>query len=122
MVDLNCMEFVYEETLPLHSEEIYSNVNQNPAETLIFNNLEYTECIDVIDEGRKLKKPNKMNKAKTENNKIPFNFVIECSHKNISKPVCKISEVNNDCIQHFKNNLSILKTKIDQDKFLISAM
>jgi len=42
MVDLNCMEFVYEETLPLQSEEIHSNIiNQNPVEILL-NNPEYT--------------------------------------------------------------------------------
>jgi len=37
------MEFVYEKTLPLHSEEIHSNINQNPVEALLlFNNPEYT--------------------------------------------------------------------------------
>jgi len=61
-------------------------------------------------------------KQKLKKNKISANVVIECSHKNAKKPFCRISEINYDCIQNFKNNLSILESKVDQDKFLISMM
>jgi len=115
MVDLNGMEFVYDETLQLDSEEIPSNIiNQTPVETLVFNNPEYIECIEVIDGGRKLKKINKRNEAKTKKIKsqpMLLLSVVTKMLKNHSVGFLKL--IVNDCIQNFKNNLSILESKVD---------
>jgi len=88
----------------------------------LFLDPEYSENIEIVNEGRKRQKINKRKIDQYNRNIIKPGLIINCIHKDKSKPFCKVSEIDPQCLNIFKQNLRSLESKIDQDKFLISMM
>lgn len=94
----------------------------NASTSFTFLDPEYSENIEIVNGGRKKKKINKRKIDQHNRNIIKPDLIINCAHKNKSKPFCKVSEIDVQCLNIFKQNLCSLESKIDQDKFLISMM
>ncbi|XP_060880782.1 uncharacterized protein LOC132952496 [Metopolophium dirhodum] len=96
-----------------------ANASTDNMEELILDP-EYSENIEVVNGGRKRQKINKRKIDQYNRNIIKPGLVINCIHKD--KPFCKVSEIDPQCLNIFKENLRSLKSKIDQDKFIIAMM
>jgi hypothetical protein len=112
-VDAN---LILENTDFLPLMESVSNVSIN-------NDPEYIDPITETNGGRKRIIQNRRKEKQLQRNIIPRELELKCNHTEmIKKNVCRVSELSEEDLTDFKQNLCKLTTKIEQDKFLITMI
>lgn len=117
--------------MPVHNNsgniiEPITNLEITPAKTLN-SNPEYQEPVKIVINGRKQGRiiVNKKKEKQFHKNHITSEYVFSnnCTHTNNNKNSgCQISKLSVEDIKLFRNNLSELSNKIDQDKFILTLL
>lgn len=115
--------------MPFHNsgimESIANNVEITPAKTLN-SNPEYQEPMKSVVNGRKQGYSINKKKEKQFNRHVitsDWVFANNCTHTNNNKKSgCQVSKLSLEDINAFRNNLSQITKKIDQDIFILTML